>query len=156
MHFPNAGSSGLKGQLIENDLRLRFVKLEKLQQEKIFQLRKLIYKVFYLEESVQKSMENIQLVGQAIKVVQKQLAAAKASGNMVVMLQLELIQLNERIMDLKDEHSIAISAINALVSRKQSKHLKNLKTASFQQLAESNKSILKKMLKNKYACNKND
>ena len=147
MHFPQAGTLGLKGQLIDYDLKMRFVKMEKLQQEKIYQLRKLIYKVFYLSESIQKSRENIQLVEQAIKVVQKQLAAAKASGNMVVMLQLELIQLNERIMDLKDEHSIAISAINTLVARKLTKPLKKLKTGNFQEITESKETILNKILK---------
>ena len=49
MHFPSPGTLGLKGQIIDFDLKIRLLKLEQMQIQKIYDLHRLVHNYVFLK-----------------------------------------------------------------------------------------------------------
>jgi len=117
MRFPFPDSLALKGKLVSEEAEIAKLDVEIALRDARAALRKAYHDYVYVGEAVAITKESQQLLEQMIEVAQAKIRGGKAKYNAVVMAQVELSKLTDRIATLKEKRRTVAARINTLLGR---------------------------------------
>jgi len=107
----------LAGRMALEETRMALAELERARQRVIAEVKRTYFQLYVIDRTTEITLENKEVLRGLIEVARNQVAAGKRSQEDLLRAQLELLNLESELIELRQRRTTAAAMLNALLNR---------------------------------------